>query len=419
MALDNQGIERVLNWVPSPPDPRDYRFADHMPFAARLAETPEALPLNIDLDPGFPNPLTDQGQTGECTAHGSLNDFEYVLKLLGYQTPLLSHKAQYILTRLQGGFPANQDTGAYVRDTVKVLSSIGAVLAAMHSDSNNFAVYPTSLAIADASKRTALKYVSVPVDVNAVKASLAAGFPVIIGFRVPQAFMGVGADGLVPANMTLIPNAGHCVIVTGYDERPGSLTFGRFKIRNSWGTGWGAQGRAWIHYSWLMALGADFWAITDVKGERAIEPVPPPAPKVIKVLTQPQDAFVGFLGGGFSVQVDPGVVVTAQIRNTVGKLYGGPVIVRAAENGVAQFGGIYISNPHTGTDALVWGLTAPGFEPTMTNVFKVTSPVVPPVPPVPPAPSRVITGILTEFHDGDKVKFTLAYSDHTGKVVEA
>lgn len=41
-------------------------------------------------------------------------------------------------------------------------------------------------------------------------------------------------------------------------------------------------------------------------------------------------------------------------------------------------------------------------------------------PPVPPLPGRVITGIQQNFHDGDKVKITLTYSDFSEpKVVEA
>lgn len=411
-ATDSQGAERVLNWSPGPPDPRDYQLTDHLPLRA----TPR--PDFVDLDPGFPNDITDQGQTGECTAHGSLNDMEFILKLLGFKVDQYSHKAQYALTRLEGGLPLGTDSGAYVRDTCKVLAKIGAVLAALHPDTTDFRTPPSSAAVADAAKRKALKYVSVPVNVDAIKDTLAAGFPVIIGFSVPRAFMSVGADGLVSYDLTLIPNAGHCVIVTGYDDRIGSLTFGRFKIRNSWGKGWGAQGRAYVQYQWLMALGADFWTIMTAVGESVTPPPPPPAPKTIKVLMQPQDAIVGTRnGGGFAVQVDPGITVTAQLRNTVGKTYGGPSVVKAAENGVAQFGPLYFNNPHIETDALQWGLTALGFEPAMTVVFKVTSPVVPPVPPVPPAP-RVITGILTEFHDWDKAKVTLAYSDGTGKVVE-
>ncbi len=42
------------------------------------------------------------------------------------------------------------------------------------------------------------------------------------------------------------------------------------------------------------------------------------------------------------------------------------------------------------------------------------------LPPAPPTPQRVITGIRQEFHSGDRVRFTLSYSDNSEeKVVEA
>lgn len=414
---DTTGTRRVLNWEPSPEDSRDYKFAQHMPFAAKLAEDPLRLPEFVDLDPGFPNPLTDQGPTGECTAHASLNDMEFILKLLGFKTPLLSHKAQYYLTRLEGGFPATQDTGAYNRDTVKVLARVGAVRAEMHPNSTPFTTPPTTLALADANKRLALKYVSIPVDVNAIKASIASGYPVIIGFRVPQAFMTTGTDGLVSSNMSLIPNAGHAVILTGYDDQPGSPTFGRFKIRNSWGTGWGANGRGWVLYAWLTTLGADFWAITDAKGEKVAEPVtPPPSPVPVPTVTslwmdinpKPTVTVGSPVGSESRVYVtdakgqrvmQQGVKVTQTLWGGTATRYNNVTMAETDNEGFAAFPGYTFNNPHPLSEDFHYEYEAGTLSKCRSLRFEVVKAPVP-VPPVPPTPTPQRKAVRITYDDG-------------------
>lgn len=403
-VVDSQGVARVLNWEPSPEDPRDFQFWRMPPAALQLAADPLSLPDFTDLDPRFPNDVTDQGPTGECTAHASLNDLEFLLEALGFLRRRYSHKAQYYLTRLEGGLPAGTDTGAYNRDTVKVLTKVGAILAEMHPDTTDFRTAPTTLAIADAGKRKALQYVSVPVSVNEIKASLAAGFPIIIGFRVPQAFMNTGANGLVSADMNLIPNAGHAVILVGYDDRPGSPTFGRFKIRNSWGKGWGAEGRGWILYSWLMALGADFWAITQAVGEKAVEPAPPPPPpapkpQTLSLLNQPQNVRVGqeqvigvsvFNDDGSLVQT--GTVTGTPVGSVTYLAYRAQIV-----SGVAYFK-LISSKPHPATENFRIRFSFPGVPEVESVSYVVSSDVVVPPPPPPPVGPRKAKKII--YDDG-------------------
>ena len=49
-------------WVPDIPDVRDYMYAAPLVNVA-------ALPANVDLRPGCPKEVYDQGQLGSCTAN--------------------------------------------------------------------------------------------------------------------------------------------------------------------------------------------------------------------------------------------------------------------------------------------------------------------------------------------------------------
>ncbi|MCI4644383.1 MAG: C1 family peptidase, partial [Hyphomonadaceae bacterium] len=94
-----------------------------------------------------------------------------------------------------------------------------------------------------------MQFARVP-DQNTMKATLAAGIPVSCGVDMPAKWLHV--DGAISGKIeepayggwpdgTI---AGHTMLVVGYDDRKGAWLF-----RNSWGTGWGLQGHAWIDYS--------------------------------------------------------------------------------------------------------------------------------------------------------------------------
>jgi C1A family cysteine protease len=60
---------------------------------------------------------------------------------------------------------------------------------------------------------------------------------------------------------------GHAIVAVGYDD---NLVIGKDKgallIRNSWGTGWGLSGYAWLNYKYVTAgLAVDWW--TNIKNE--------------------------------------------------------------------------------------------------------------------------------------------------------
>lgn len=87
------------------------------------------------------------------------------------------------------------------------------------------------------------------IDLNAIRANLAQGAPVVIGMMVGQSFMQpmMGQDVWVPAagDRNLMGFGGHALCVVGYDDKKYG---GAFLIMNSWTPQWGNNGFAWIRY---------------------------------------------------------------------------------------------------------------------------------------------------------------------------
>lgn len=254
----------ISGWRPQPPDHRDYTLRLHRPDILELTLPPAASVRSIL------SPVLNQGGFGSCTAFGSLGGHEAVARKMGLAYPSGSRMAQYYWTRAMQGWQG-QDTGAYIRDAVKVVANLGMAdnLLWPYVQPNLFS-QPSSAVVSDAAGRQATKYIAVPNDPTAIKQVVASGYPVIIGFSVPANFMTtqVATTGIIPMPSGSIIG-GHCVLLTGYDD--GS---GRYEIQNSWSTDWGASGFAYMPYAFLQQLGSDFWMISEAEGTPPM-PTPP------------------------------------------------------------------------------------------------------------------------------------------------
>lgn len=93
---------------------------------------------------------------------------------------------------------------------------------------------------------------TVPTTVPEVRTLVSAGETPIIGVRLAEPFYTVGSSGLLDPIASSDPHlGGHAVsvVATGVHPVRGDL----FAVRNSWGTGWGAGGYAWIDEDSLAA----------------------------------------------------------------------------------------------------------------------------------------------------------------------
>ncbi|MBK5960724.1 hypothetical protein CCR97_21325 [Rhodoplanes elegans] len=104
--------------------------------------------------------------------------------------------------------------------------------------------------------------------IDDVKGQLALSNPVLISFADSVAFQKHRGDGVFAEPDFTGPRGWHAMTLTGYDDRRQA-----FRLINSWGTGWGDRGYAWIGYDTFRQRVREA-GILDV--ERSVRPPPPP-----------------------------------------------------------------------------------------------------------------------------------------------
>jgi hypothetical protein len=97
---------------------------------------------------------------------------------------------------------------------------------------------------------TEVSYLDEP-SVDDLREHLAAGQDVVVGLELPASFAPTGKAGsrYVPHWTKEEPEGGHALVVAGYVTLAHATYF---LLHNSWGTGWGDGGYAWIHATTLL-----------------------------------------------------------------------------------------------------------------------------------------------------------------------
>lgn len=248
-------------YLPDKEDKRDYLF--------RAVQKAEQLPRFVDLRP-YCSKVRDQGELGSCTgfAMSYLREFmerknlpasSWIQKLL-FRMYLLSPLFLYYQERVLEG-TVNQDSGAEIRDGMKVLATMGVCREYKHpyipllfmNEPNKYAV------------RNALLYkITVYSRINTlmdIKSALAQKHGVVFGFYVYESFDTdeVADNGIMP-----MPErgeqilGGHAVFVCGYNDDTQRLL-----IKNSWGQEWGQAGYFEMPYTFVTPDNvADIWTAT-------------------------------------------------------------------------------------------------------------------------------------------------------------
>jgi C1A family cysteine protease len=253
-ALTQHRIKRY-GWVPDLPDARDHLYAAPMPTLATL-------PTSVDLRPQCPKTVYDQGQLGSCTANAIAGGVEFDILKENAPDMMPSRLFIYYNERVIEG-TVNTDSGARIRDGIKVVATLGAPPESdWPYEINKFAEKPPEKAYTDAEKHRATSYSRLAQDLTQMKGCLASGYPFVFGFSVYDSFESqqVARTGVVPMpdlqTETLL--GGHAVLAVGYDDASQ-----RFTCRNSWGPDWGMAGYFTIPYAYLISrnLASDFWTI--------------------------------------------------------------------------------------------------------------------------------------------------------------
>lgn len=212
-------------------------------------------PVKVDLT-GWCCDRYDQGDLGSCTAQAASALFRFLLKRQKLPDFLPSRLYLYYCERMMERTTA-QDSGATVRESVKVLAKGVCAESEWPYDIRQFAVMPPARCFVDAKADRALKYQRIQQDVAHMKACLANGFPFLFGIDVFQSFMDA-TDGNIPMpgpdEQTI---GGHALLCVGYDDASQRFTF-----QNSWGANWGQNGFGTIPYQYLASQdGSDFWEV--------------------------------------------------------------------------------------------------------------------------------------------------------------
>jgi C1A family cysteine protease len=242
----------TFQWKPDKLDVRDYKYNI----------TQKVSPNVVDLRP-FCSPVEHQGNLGSCTGQAIAGAIELINKRKNKPNDV-SRLFIYYYERLLIG-TVNYDSGAYIRDGIKVTNKQGASLEHFWPYiTNNFRQEPTLEARSDALKRKVTRYERITNFDGCIDA-LTNGFPIVMGFQVYSSFMSmsVAKTGIMP-----YPNVnrerrlgGHAVLLVGYDKVKKV-----FIARNSWGTGWGDKGYFYMPFKVVTntSMSGDFWIIKDV-----------------------------------------------------------------------------------------------------------------------------------------------------------
>jgi C1A family cysteine protease len=268
-----------LGWQPSLDDPRDYTL-DHPQVQEligdlNLGQRPRE--KSADLREFFPE-VEDQGPLNSSCAFAVLGLVEY-FETRCHDSPLEASRLflYQMALRLRG---TTDDVGTDLRTTLKALRRFGSppqpfwpyrpdrfhdkptdpFLFAFARDYQHLRYFRLD-APNDASPpgRCRVKAIHDETLTN-LKSLLAAGFPFVLGFRVPAT---LSADGLVwNSTRSFRFRGGQAAMAVGFDDalRIGSHK-GALLIRSSWGSRWGDQGYGWLPYvSVASPYVADLWS---------------------------------------------------------------------------------------------------------------------------------------------------------------
>lgn len=262
--------DRAFGWLKQPEDPRDFPLLQYRPDMLALT-----LPLAVDLRGVNMPPIQNQGSLGSCVAWSVVRAYRFAQRRLGFPDFDGSELFTYYGARELGGFPANQDTGSYLRDGIKTLAQSGnADESTWPYNIARFAERPPVDAYTSATQHQVTRYLAVPNNEPAVKGVLANGYPVVFGIPIYQNFpMGNGVS-VIPDPVGQVIG-GHAMTVVGYDDDRRA-----YLLANSWGNTWGAAGYAWMSYTYFSGQASDLWMVEMVEGE-APPPPPPPKPEAI------------------------------------------------------------------------------------------------------------------------------------------
>ena len=231
--------------IPDPSDKRDYLLSAVSP----IKESSFSYPMT---------PVRDQGQRSTCVGFSSTAVKEYYDNKERGGIYIYSPNHLYYMCKQNDGYP-NED-GTSIRVAMKMLTDTGVAPESdwPYEEEN---VPNTSLLAKDAVTQRIKSYARLT-NSRDMLASLTLQGPFVIGVLVTEGFYTKDCieNGIVDISIPADDSSGgHAIAVCGYDADNH-----RFRVKNSWGTGYGDKGYIWIGRDFFDGPNLiDAWAMVD------------------------------------------------------------------------------------------------------------------------------------------------------------
>lgn len=219
----------------------------------RIEEAPVAtrgpLPPSATLEAFFPK-ARSQGGRGSCTAFAAAYSKSYRINLAKSNQEDFDKFLQspaYIYSALTNG---KCDSGTYIHEALQFLRARGSVdWSEFPYSENSCPDWRAVLRLASNNSYTAFRLSSnSEKSLIQIKSAIADGNPVIVSISACEEFNRPQAGKVI---RKLIDNGKcgpHAVLAVGYDDQNQAL-----RIFNSWGNGWGDDGKIWMGYKVFTA----------------------------------------------------------------------------------------------------------------------------------------------------------------------
>lgn len=180
-------------------------------------------------------PVKNQGSCGSCYSFGASATFEgYVLKVSGQTTDL---SEQDFMMKAKAIGPYGGCQGWYLDTSMNLLRDKGVTSESCCGYKAYETACPTNCTVQY--KSTSYGRTS---SLDGIKSALQQYGPVYCGFAVYSDFFNYQAGTVYRVNNNTLRGY-HAVAIVGYDDAKQA-----FKVKNSWGSGWGENGYFWIGY---------------------------------------------------------------------------------------------------------------------------------------------------------------------------
>jgi fibronectin type 3 domain-containing protein len=239
-------------------------------YVESAAHDTDALPAHVDLSARMPTP-GHQGAIGSCGAWAAayaLRSYqENVERGWGADAPSELFSPSFLYNLFSDG----EDRGSHFPGLFALLQKRGCATLATMPYTEDVSVRPSDEALREAATYRIVSYSRLdPSKLEAIRAVLAGGQPVVFGAMVYEDFLHY--DGGIYTRGTHEEYGRHGMILTGYDDRRGAV-----KLMNSWGTGWGEGGYAWMSYETFRETAFEAFTVEDQVESPEMSTEPPAA----------------------------------------------------------------------------------------------------------------------------------------------